>query len=111
MFLRSNVNRGGLSHSGPTAFVGAFQDGRIVGVAAQGASGMLLIQAADSVADLARACVGLSQRPVTGLAGPIQQVEQARAALWLKAEDASYNRDEWLYGLDHQGALADRADV
>jgi predicted GNAT family acetyltransferase len=27
-------------------------------------------------------------------------VEQARTALQLQAEDASYHRDEWLYGLD-----------
>ena len=103
MFLRSNAKRGGLNHSGRTAretFVGAFHDGKIVGVVAQGASGMLLIQASDSAADLALACVGLSLRPVTGLAGPLPQVEQAIAALRLKAEDASYNRDEWLYGLD-----------
>ena len=103
MFLRSNAKRGGLNHSEGTleqTFVGALQDGEIVGVVAHGASGMLLIQAPDSAADLAQACVGLSQRPVTGLAGPIAQVDQARAALGLKAEDASYNRDEWLYGLD-----------
>jgi GNAT superfamily N-acetyltransferase len=103
MFLRSNAKRGGLNHSEETpqqTFVGAFQDGDIVGVVAQGASGMLLLQAPHSVAELAQACVGLSQRPVTGLAGPLPQVEQARTALGLNAEDASYNRDEWLYGLD-----------
>jgi GNAT superfamily N-acetyltransferase len=103
MFLRSNAKRGGLNPSARTpkeTFVGAFQDDEIVGVVAQGTSGMLLIQATGLVPDLARACVGLSQRPVTGLAGPLPQVEQARTALRLKAEDASYNRDEWLYGLD-----------
>lgn len=103
MFLRANASRAGLDHSGQTPrqiFVGAFQDGEIVGVAGQGASGMLLIQAPGSAADLARACVDLSQRPVTGLAGPPPQVEQARTALRLNEEDASYKRDEWLYGLD-----------
>lgn len=103
MFLRSNAKRGGLNPPEETpkqTFVGAFQDGDIVGVVAQGASGMLLIQSQYSIADLAQACVGLSQRPVTGFAGPLPQVDQARAALGLKAEDASYNRDEWLYGLD-----------
>lgn len=103
MFLRSNANRGGLEHSDrmpKEIFVGAFQDGEIVGVAAQGASGMLLLQAPGSVSHLARACVGLSQRAVTGLAGPLPQVEQAKLALGLKAENASYDCDEWLYGLD-----------
>lgn len=106
MFLRSNAKRGGLSDSERTprqTFVGAFQEGELVGVAAQGASGMLLIQAAESVAELARACVCLSKQRVTGLAGPPSQVEQARTALQLKAEDASYDRDEWLYGLDLRG--------
>jgi GNAT superfamily N-acetyltransferase len=103
MFLRSNAKRGGLNHSEGTpkqTFVGAFRDGELVGVVAQGASGMLLIQAPYCAADLAHACVGLSQRPVTGLAGPLPHLDQARTALGLKEEDASYNRDEWLYGLD-----------
>jgi len=103
MFLRSNAQRGGLnppSGSREQVFVAAFHDGKVAGVVAHGASGMLLIQAPDSAADLARACIGLSQRRVTGLAGPPVQVEQAMAALHLKAEDASYHRDEGLYGLD-----------
>jgi len=103
MFLRSNVRRGGLGHSGQTSqevYVGAFDHGDIVGVVGHGAGGMLLLQAPESVAELARACVGASQRSVTGVAGPLPQVAQATRALGLKAEDASYNRDEWLYGLD-----------
>ncbi|HEU4578539.1 MAG TPA: GNAT family N-acetyltransferase [Polyangiaceae bacterium] len=102
MFLRANAKRGGLHPAACTdVFVAAFEAGEITGVAAQGASGMLLIQApVAAVADLTRACVSISQRPVTGLAGPAPQVEQARLALALRTEDASYHRDEWLYGLD-----------
>jgi GNAT superfamily N-acetyltransferase len=103
MFLRANARRGGLDRSGSTpnhCFVGAFEGGAIVGVAAHGPGGMLLIQAPDSASDLARACIAVSQRPVTGLAGPLPQVEEARMALQLKAEGASYHCDEWLYGLD-----------
>jgi GNAT superfamily N-acetyltransferase len=103
MFLRSNARRGGLNHSGQTpreVYVGAFDGGEIVGVVGHGAGGMLLLQAPESVAELARACVSSSQRPVTGLAGPLPQVARAMRALGLKAEHASYHRDEWLYGLD-----------
>ena len=102
MFLRSNAKRGGL-HAGRTPeelFVGAFHDGEIVGVVAQGAGGMLLLQAPGSVTELVRACVGLSRRPVTGLAGPLSQAEEARTALRLNAQNASYHREEWLYGLN-----------
>jgi uncharacterized protein len=103
MFLRSNARRGGLADSGQVpleAYVGAFLDEAIAGAVAHGLGGMLLLQAPECAGELARACVGLSQRPVTGLAGPLPQVAQATAALGLNVENASYNSDEWLYGLD-----------
>src|SRR5439155_18106750 len=49
---------------------------------------------------LARECVKLSGRRVTGLTGPLDQVERARAALGLMSSSETLDSAEWLYSLD-----------
>ena len=103
MFLRSNVRRAGLAYRGEPGeanYTGAFRDGRIVGVAAHCWNGMVLLQAPEHAAELARACVGWSGRAVAGLSGPLEQVHQARSALELNAANVALDGAEGLYALD-----------
>ena len=103
MFLRSNARRAGLGYAGErfqAIYAGAFRDGVMVGVVAHGWNGMLLIQAPELGDELARACLGWSQRPVSGLTGPLEQVRQVTAALRLDTTNAKFRSDDWLYALD-----------
>lgn len=103
MFLRGNVRRAGLVYQGQpfqATYDGAFRAGKLVGVVAHSWSGMLLVQAPEGVADLVQACVERSQRQVTGLTGPREQVRDATAALKLDTANARFRGDDWLYGLD-----------
>ena len=61
---------------------------------------MLLLQAPEHAAELARAAVEWSGRPVTGLSGPLEQVRQARSELELESADVALDGSEWLYALD-----------
>jgi GNAT superfamily N-acetyltransferase len=118
MFLRSNARRGGLEYAGETyqgVYCGLFAGGELRGVAAHYWNGMLLLQAPRRGGDLARACVEVSGRTVTGLAGPAAQVPVARAALGLEDAATKVDGSDWMYGLDLAdlvvpGALA-RGDV
>ena len=103
MFLRANARRAGLAYRGEpyqAVYAAAFRDGWTIGVSAHCWNGMVLMQAPEHAADLARACVEWSGRPVTGLTGPLAQVHQARSALGLDAAGAALEGDEWLYALD-----------
>src|SRR5262245_7652146 len=83
MFLRSNARRGGLDYRGQpfgALYVGAVDEGRVTAVAAHAWNGMLLMQAPDHAAQLARACVAWSDRRVTGMCGPRDHVHEARLA-------------------------------
>jgi hypothetical protein len=103
MFLRANVRRAGLVYQGKpfqAIYVAAFRDGRVTGVAAHCWNGIVLVQAPEQTAELARACVKWSGRTVTGLSGPLEQVRRARSALGLADADAAREGDEWLYALD-----------
>jgi GNAT superfamily N-acetyltransferase len=103
MFLRANARRAGLTYrgaAGEATYAGVFRDGRIAGVAAHCWNGMVLLQAPEHAADLARACVGLSRRAVTGLSGPLEQVQPARSALQIDAADLALDGAEGLYALD-----------
>ncbi|HET9664766.1 MAG TPA: GNAT family N-acetyltransferase [Burkholderiales bacterium] len=61
---------------------------------------MLLVQAPESLEELARSVIEWSGRRVTGLSGPLEQVRQARIALDLADAPAAMDSDEALYGLD-----------
>jgi GNAT superfamily N-acetyltransferase len=103
MFLRSNIRRAGLDFR-PAPFhgvyVGAIRDGHVSGIVAHTWSGMVLVQAPEQADDLARECIKLSARPVTGLTGPLEQVNRVRAALGPMSAAASLESSEWLYGLN-----------
>jgi RimJ/RimL family protein N-acetyltransferase len=103
MFLRSNIRRAGLDFR-PAPFhaihVGAICDGRVSGIVAHAWNGMVLVQAPEHADDLARECIKLSARPVTGLTGPLEQVKLVRAALGLMSTPAALESAEWLYGLN-----------
>jgi GNAT superfamily N-acetyltransferase len=103
MFLRANMRRAGLTYQGApgqATYVGAFRDGRMVGVAAHCWNGMVLLQAPEHAAELARAAVEWSRRPVTGLSGPLEQVGRARSELDLDSADVALDGAERLYALD-----------
>ena len=73
MFLRSNARAAGLVYEGrplQAQYVAAFENDHIVAVAAHCWNTMLLVQAPVRVAEVARATVALSCRPVGGLSGP-----------------------------------------
>jgi uncharacterized protein len=103
MFLRSNIRRVGLNFR-PEAFhavyVAAFDGGQITGVVAHAWNGMVLLQAPEEAGEIARECVAVSGRPVTGLTGPLEQVKTARVALGVRTATATTESDEWLYALD-----------
>ena len=103
IFIRSNLQRSGLQFQ-PNPYhahyVGAFSGVNLIGVAAHCWNGMLLIQATEKIAELARATVPYSGRKVSGFCGPLDQVREAQSALDLSGVPAAINEDEWLYGLD-----------
>jgi uncharacterized protein len=115
MFLRANARHAGLVYQQKpfhATYAAALHEGAVIGVAAHGWDGMVLLQAPAQTAELARDCVEWSGRPVTGLSGPLGQVRQARPALGLAAAQAALEGDEWLYALDLAGLtpLAPRLD-
>lgn len=103
IFIRSNLARSGLQFQ-PKPFhahyAGAFSGVKLTGVAAHCWNGMLLIQATEKIAELARACAAYSGRKVSGFCGPLDQVRGAQAALNLSDAPAAMSEAEWLYGLD-----------
>jgi predicted GNAT family acetyltransferase len=108
MFLRSNSRAAGLVYHGQpleAEYVAAFDDDRIVAVAAHCWNGMLLVQAPVEVAAVARAAVAQSGRPVAGLSGPAEQVTAARTALSLDDRPAPKFGREELFALDLAGLI------
>jgi len=103
MFLRGNARRAGLDYLAQpfqAIYAGAFRDDRLAGVAAHYWNGMVVLQAPEHAGGLARACVDWSKRPVTGFAGPVAHVRDARTALGLDAAEAALDEDELMYGLE-----------
>jgi uncharacterized protein len=111
MFLRSNARRAGLVYEGApyqAVILGAFDGGTLTAVAAHAWNGLMLFQAPDgpeAVATVARACAERSERPVTGFAGPLDQVKAGRAALGLADAPAAMDGCEWLYAMDLAGII------
>jgi len=102
MFLRSNVRQAGLEYTGQPAgaqYLASFDGDAITGVAGHCWNGMVLMQAPRQAAALARGCVEMSGRPVSGFLGPPDQVRDARAALGL-ADAAHADKPETLFALD-----------
>src|SRR5262245_51123726 len=102
MFLRGNARSAGLAYHGQhgqATYAAAFRDSSVTGVVAHCWNGMILVQAPGQVAAIARACVERSARKVTGLAGPREQVVEARSALGLDAARTTLDGGEGLYAL------------
>ncbi len=103
MFLRANARAGGLHDRGEpfqATYAAAFDDQRIVAVAAHCWNGVLLVQAPVRAADVAQAAVAASGRRITGLSGPTAHVREARAALGLADASMARDGDEGLYAID-----------
>jgi len=103
MFLRGNARSAGLvDHGEPmqATYAAVLEGGAITGVAAHCWNGMVLVQAPADAADVARAAVRESGRPVTGFSGPWNQVVAARAALGLAGAAAVKDSRDELYALD-----------
>jgi len=103
MFLRSNASAAGLVYEGKplqALYVAAFDGGDIVAVAAHCWNDMLLVQAPVQIAEVARAAVELSARPVAGVSGPAEQVVAARRALGFDHRPAPKFGREELFALD-----------
>ncbi|HEU5262970.1 MAG TPA: GNAT family N-acetyltransferase [Gemmatimonadales bacterium] len=112
MFLRANARAAGLVDRGrpmQATYVAAFEDERIVGVAAHCWNGIVLVQAPAHVEALAREAVQRSGRLVGGFSGPRAQVVAAREALALGATPATKDSREDLYAIDLEHLVVPRA--
>ncbi len=113
MFLRSNLARAGLEDTGEVysaRWVGAFEHGALVAVAAHCWNGNLLLQAPAHVAPLAAAALRGSARPLMGIVGPLEQTEAARAGLGLSDAPCTLDSRDILYSLA-LGALRTPEDL
>ena len=103
MFIRANARRAGLSYNAEpyqAVYAARFHGDRMLGVAAHAWTGLVLLQAPEHAAELARTCTEFSRLPVRGLAGPAAQVREARAALKLDDAPTAVEGDEVLFALD-----------
>ncbi|AGP36348.1 GNAT family N-acetyltransferase [Sorangium cellulosum] len=104
MFLRSNVRAAGLADRGgpyEATYVAAFEQDRIVAVAAHCWNGLVLVQAPVHTEAVARAAVERSGRAKRlGVSGPYGQVARARDALGLPEHGAARDARETLFALD-----------
>lgn len=106
MFLRSNLRASGLAYR-DRAYHGEYfaslrPDGAIEAVLAHYWNGNILMQAGPG-AEMAALCAafrGASRRPVAGMLGPGELVEQTLAGLGLAGHPMSLDRLEGLYALD-----------
>ena len=81
-------------------YVAVLEGGAPVAVACHAWNGNLLLEAPRSLAELVRAAVRASGRPVAGLLGPHAQVGAARQALGLEAAAATMDSREDLFALE-----------
>lgn len=95
MYLRAELRR----NADRRHFAVARERGRIVGAAAQLASGMLVLQAPVHAGPLAAAVLRASGRRLAGLLGPALQVRAARHALALGATPFLKDTHEDLFAL------------
>jgi uncharacterized protein len=103
MFLRSNLRAAGLRYEGQryqAVYAGMFSDGQIVGVAAHAWNNIVILQAAFDVKLLVCTLIELSRRPVKGVSGPWEQVNEARQALGLVDVQAALDGCEDLFALE-----------
>ena len=102
MFLQSNLQRAGLQFVGQRyggVWVGAIEQGEILGVACHAWNGNLLMQAPEHGGKLAVQAVERSGRRLKGIAGPLAHVGAALDALRGRTWRTVMNSDEDLYEL------------
>ncbi len=96
MYLRVELRKSG----GADNFAVAREDGRIVGVAAQVASGMVVLQAPQRAGELSAEVLRRSGRRLAGFYGPAQQVRRAVDDMGLAGVPLLKDTVEDLFALD-----------
>ena len=102
MFLIGNMRAVGLVDNGQRyegTYAAAFEDDKIVGVAAHYWNQNLIFQAPLHLNALWRAAVKASKRPIKGLLGPDEQVSLAKKALNIDEANIQLGETEKLYSL------------
>jgi predicted GNAT family acetyltransferase len=102
MFLISNMRTSGLIDNAQAytgTYAAAFEEERIIGVAAHYWNQKLVFQAPVHLDSLWRAAVKASQRPIGGLIGPNDQVTAATEALEMDESKIQLDETENLYSL------------
>jgi GNAT superfamily N-acetyltransferase len=102
MILLANLRAVGLEYSGEpqqAIWVAAFEDSRIVGVAAHCWNDVLVVQAPRALARVVELAVAASRREVDGILGEWSQATAARTALGLDATPARCASREVLFAL------------
>ena len=109
MFLRSNARAAGLVDRGEPlqgTYAAAFEDGEVVAVAAHSSNGILILQAPRDLAAVAREALRASGRALTGLSGPWEQVQRARAELGIEGRPTLTRERDALFELDLAALVA-----
>ena len=102
IFLRSNSIKSGLTDGDRPyhgAYVGAFEEGTLVGVAAHYWNGMIILQAPRYVEQLVKEVMEVSSRPLAGVIGPLAQALEALSALGVSRDELTADSPEILYSL------------
>jgi predicted GNAT family acetyltransferase len=103
MFLIGNMRASGLTDSGRPytgTYAAALREGEVIAVAAHCWNGNVVLQSPVHLEAVLRAAVQASQRPVTGLVGPSEQVKAAAEVLQLKGLPLQMDEIEKLYSLE-----------
>ena len=101
--LLANLTADGFSYEGKPyqgVYVGAFEDDRLLGVAAHYWNDNLIFQAPQFAPQLAGAALRESGRSCDGLVGPWEQIAAARDALGFADKPTRYASKEILYAID-----------
>lgn len=103
LFFQNNVAAAGLGDGGDPysgRYAAAFEAGRITALAGHAWNGNVLVEAPVRLAEVVRAAVRATGRPVSGIVGARAQVEAAREAFGLAAAPVYMDQAEDLFALD-----------
>jgi len=112
MFLISNMRTSGLIDNGQAytgTYAAAFEGEQIIGVVAHYWNQNLVFQAPVHLDSLWRLAVEASQRPISGLIGPNDQVTAAKEALELDDSNTQLDETEKLYSLQLEDLIMPRS--
>lgn len=102
LLLLGNLSAVGIEYQGATYqahYVGGFEAGALVAVAAHAWNGVLLLQAPMHAADVAREALRVSERSLSGVLGPWVQVQAVLHGLSLEREATTVCQREVLFEL------------